>query len=376
MFAIPSLGDLTARARASFRANLPGSDAWAWPNNVNPLAKVIGGAVHEVFGFADYVQKQKFAITADSDNLDLHGAEVGIGREAAKAATGTIVLTTTIGVTVNAGAVFQRSDGVQFAATAQAISAIAGTLNVPVKALATGANTTTIAGAPLSIVSGVTDPNGNATVAVDGNGLTGGADIELDGDPYTNDLGTYRGRILFRKRNPPQGGAPSDYVLWASAVPNVTRVFVERLWAGFGSVRVFFMMDVYSNGIPQSGDVTQVLNYVSVVQPAGAVVTVAAPTAVPVNVTVHSLIPNTPATQNAVIAELTAAFRRLSAVAGNDSGLGGMDFLAVPTSFSLSWIEQAVANATGVKRGSVTAPVADVALTAGQIATLGTVSFT
>ena len=67
MFQIPSLNDLLGRARASFRAALPGSDAWLWPNNVNPTAKVVAGATSELFGFADYVQRQKFALTADGE---------------------------------------------------------------------------------------------------------------------------------------------------------------------------------------------------------------------------------------------------------------------------------------------------------------------
>jgi hypothetical protein len=52
-----------------------------------------------------------------------------------------------------------------------------------------------------------------------------------------------------------------------------------------------------------------------------------------------------------------------------------MPFLAYPTSFSLSWISQAIANATGELRHDLVAPVADQALSAGQIATLGNIAF-
>ena len=376
MFAIPTLGDLTARARAAFRANLPGSDAWLWPNNVNPSAKVMAGVVHETFGFADYVQQQKFAVTADSDGLDLHGAEIGLGRESAKSAAGSIAVVTTDGVTVAVGAVFQRGDGVQYKATAQVVSLTAGTMSIPVLAVSAGSTTNAIAATPLTILSGVTDANGDATAAVDSNGLTGGADIEPDGAPFTTDLRTYRGCILFRKRNPPQGGAPSDYVLWATAIPGVTRVFVERLWAGFGTVRVFPLMDdLYADGIPHAGDISTIRNYIGTVAPSGAVVSIVAPSPVVTNLTIAGLTPSTPAIKNAVLAELRATFRRLSAVAGNDSGIGGMPFLAVPASFALIWLEQAIANATGVTRATLTAPSSDIALTAGQIATLGTVTY-
>jgi len=70
---------------------------------------------------------------------------------------------------------------------------------------------------------GVTgDAATTATFAVDSNGLMGG----LDGEPYTTDLANFRGRILFRKRNPPFGGSPADYVQWCTNVIGVTRVFV------------------------------------------------------------------------------------------------------------------------------------------------------
>jgi uncharacterized phage protein gp47/JayE len=376
MFAIPTLDDLTARARSAFRAYLPGSDAWVWPNNVGPSAKVIAGMTHEVFGFADAIAQDKFAGTAQGEGLDRHGAEIGLAREPAAAAEGNVILTTSDGVTVAAGALFQRSDGVQYTATAPASSASAGTLNVPVAATTTGSSTDAIADTPLAILSGLADPNGDATAAVDSNGLTGGADVEQDGPPWTSDLSFFRGRILFRKRNPPQGGAPSDYVLWASGVPGVTRVFVERLWAGNGSVRIFPLMDdTYSNGIPQSGDINRIANYIGALAPAGAAFTVQAPSPIVVNPTISGLSPSNTVIQSAVAQELAAAFRRLSAVAGNDSGVGGMPFLAVPFSFARIWIEQAIANATGVSRATLSSPGGDVALAAGQIATLGTVSF-
>jgi uncharacterized phage protein gp47/JayE len=378
MFTIPTLPQLLTRARNSFRSNLPGTDAWLWPNNVNPFAKVLAGLMFELFGFADHVQRQKFAITADGDSLDLHGAEIGLGRKAAQPAAGNVVLTIADAVNVAAGALFQRSDGFQFSATSAVSQLVAGTLNVPVEAVTPGSASTTIAGTSLQILSGVTDVHGdaNASAAAGPDGIAGGTDIEIDGAYMTPPPGTYRYRILFRKRNPPQGGAPPDYVTWGLQVPGVTRVFVERQWAGPGTVRIFPMMDgTYANGIPQPGDIANIANYIATLAPAGAVVTVQAPVAVAVPIVVGGLSPSSAATQSAVQEELTAAFQRQGAVAGNDPGNPAMPFLATPTSFALIWIDRAVADATGVSRGNVTSPTADVGLSAGQIATFGTLSF-
>lgn len=367
MFAIPSLAELTERSRRAFRAYLPGSDAWLWPNNIGPSAKVIAGAVFEVFGFADYIAKQKFALTADSENLDLHGAEFGLPRRPSAPARGLIRITATTDITVAAGAVFRRIDGVQYRSLVDASRLGEGALDVDAIATTDGKATTANANTPLEIISGTT--GGLLALAnVGPDGIAGGADVEDDE--------SYRARILFRKRYPPHGGAAADYVMWAQEVSGVSRVYVERLWSGAGTVRVFVLMDeLYADGIAPPTEVERVADFIEAVRPAGAIVTLAAPNPKVVDVQIRGIAPDTVATREAATNELRAAFRRLSRVAGNDTPHGGMPFLATPTSFSRSWLWQAVANASGEERHEIVQPVADVTLTAGEIAVLGTVVF-
>lgn len=379
MFAIPSLPDLAKRTRSAFRSYIKGSDAWVWPNNLYATAKVFAGLAYEVFGFADYIARQKFAGTADTENLDLHAQEIGVvPRRPAQPSSGIYTITALGALTVANGAIFQRADGVQYAAQAAGAVNAAGSLDVEIVSITNGAATVCDAGTPLAFVSGVVDTAGGSTGVVGTGGVVGGTDVELDGEQWTTDLGTLRGRILFRKRNPPHGGSPPDYVLWASSVVGVTRVFVERRWNGPGTVRVFVLMDdLYPDaaGIPQAGDIARVQEYIDQVSPAGAFVTVAAPSPVPVNITISGLSPNTVATQEAVLAELRDTFRRHGRVAGGDTAIASMPFLATPYSFARGWIWQSVGNAGGVISDAVTVPAADVPLTAGQIPTLGTVTF-
>jgi uncharacterized phage protein gp47/JayE len=166
-------------------------------------------------------------------------------------------------------------------------------------------------------------------------------------------------------------------VIWAQeANPRVTRVFVERLWAGQGTVRVSILMDgTYANGIPQPADIAQIAAYIAALQPSGAIVTVQAPTPVPVNILVQGLTPDNAATESAVQAELAAAFTRLSAVAGTDTPNPAMPYLAVPFTFVKSWLWQAIDNATGVSFGNLVTPAASIPLSPGQIAVLGTLTF-
>jgi uncharacterized phage protein gp47/JayE len=375
-FNLPTISDLAQKARSAFRASLKGSDAWVWPNNVYASAKVIAGMVFEAFGFLGYIQKQMFAFSApDIESLTNHGTEFGIPQNPAAPAQGNVVYTVTDNITVNTNAVLQRSDGVQFIVTAGGTLATSGTLTIPVIASVNGKAGNCDPNTSLAIMSGVTTTSSTPpTCAVDGNGLTLGSDVE--------DIESYRARILFRKRNPPHGGNAADYVMWAGQVAGVSfyldrpTVYVERLWQGPGTVRVFpLMFDLYANGIPQAADVQRVQDYIETVRPSGAKVTVAAAIAVPVNIIITGLSPNTAAVQDAIVAELTDMFRRLSRVAGVDVQLGSMPYLAYPTSFSRSWIWQAIANATGEERHVVASPTADIVLLPGQMATLGSVTF-
>lgn len=372
MFQIPSLKELVERQRQAFRAHLPGSDAWIWPNNIYASAKVMAGAVFEVFGFAAYIQKQIFAHTApDIESLLLHGAEFGVPRKPAAPAKGNVTFSSTAALNVNTGAVLRRTDGVEYRVTAGGALAVPGTLELMVASVRDGAIGNLTEGAPLEIISGVT---GAATANVGPSDIALGADIE--------GVESYRQRILFRKRNPPHGGAASDYVMWAGQVAGVSfdqdrpTVFVERLWAGPGTVRVFpLMFDLYENGIPTVTDILRVSDYIETVRPAGANVTVAAPTAVPISVVISGLAPDTSEVREAVALELRDTFRRLARVAGTDAEFGAMPYLASPFSFSRSWIWQAVAKATGEERHSISMPSADTPLFPGQMATLGTISF-
>lgn len=374
MYKIETLLELVGRARRSFQKYLPGTDAHLWPNNVNPTAKVLGGLTHEVMGYADYIAKQKFATTADSESLDLHGEELGLARRPVAPARGFVTIAATAAASVAVAALFRRADGVEFRAIAGGSLLGAGSIDIEVIATTDGLATVTIAGTSLEIINGVTSADEAPLAVVRADGINGGADIEGDA--------SFRARILFRKRNPPHGGSASDYVMWAGEVAGVSvlrdqpTVFVERLWAGPGTVRVFpLMFDLYADGIPQAADVARVKEHVEALRPAGAMVAYQAPVAVPILITISGLSPNTPAVREAVLAELRDTFKRLARVAGIDEEIPGMPFLAYRASFSRSWIWQAVANATGEQRHTIDHPLADQPLEAGQMATLGAVTF-
>jgi hypothetical protein len=161
-------------------------------------------------------------------------------------------------------------------------------------------------------------------------------------------------------------------------VPGVTRVFVERLFAGPGSVRIFPLMeDVYAatGGIPMPGDIANIQAYLANLQPATAQVYVQAPVGVPINIVFNKFAPNTTASQEAVMSELRQTFRLYSSVSGNDKVVPAMPYLATPATWLEVWTAAALVNAVGSPTADIGAPPGDVVLAATQIAVLGSVAF-
>lgn len=358
MFSIPDLPSLVKRTADAFRINLKGSDAQLWPNNVAVAAKVIAGAVWEPFGFLDWIWRQFFVHLCDAAMVPLHAREYGMAQNPATFAEGQIVLNGDANVSIPSGLVVFRADGVAYDVVSSGITDGSGNATLNVRAQVAGKTGNAAVGVGVTLTAAIDRINLTGVVADSGIGL--GADLES--------LESLRQRVLFRKRMPPHGGAAHDYVSWAREVNGVTRVFVDPVTATNDrtSVGVYFLMDdLYPNGIPQDADVSRVAAYIEALRPAGAIVAVAKPTPVAVDVAV-SIIPNTVAVQNAVRAELQDLFRRQAQVST----------LTDPFTLFKSKIDEAISIAVGEDHHSLSTPAVDVIIAAGSLPVLGTVTFT
>jgi uncharacterized phage protein gp47/JayE len=112
--------------------------------------------------------------------------------------------------------------------------------------------------------------------------------------------------------------------------------------------------------IPDAGELAAVASHIDALRPITDQLTVLAPTLVPVAMTISGLSPNTSAVQAAVTAELADLFAR-EAVPG-----GGI---------ALSHIRAAISSAAGEDDYTLVTPVANVTTTAGQMATLGAITW-
>ncbi len=348
-FARPTLTELIDRVIADIGSRVVGVDGAVLRRSLlGILGRSEAGAAHQLYGYIDWVARQAIPDTAEAEWLERWAAIWGIVRQPADFTSGSVTFTGADGSTIPDGTIVQRQDGLQYATQGDATIA-AGTAAVPVLAVTAGAISNTAAGVKLVLLSPVSGVQSQATVAA--GGLVGGDDVESDERLLA--------RLLQRIQNPPQGGSAADYVLWSLEVPGVTRVWVSPLEMGAGTVTVRFVRDNDTPIIPDAGEVAEVQAYIDEVRPVTAEVFVVAPVAVALNMAIK-IAPNTPAVQAAVLAELKDLLTR-------DAVPGG--------TILISRLREAVSIAAGESNNQITSPTADVTHATGQMAVLGTVTF-
>lgn len=351
-FTRPTFQQILDSVNSDINSRLSGTDSLLRYSVLNVVAFVVAGIAYGLYGFINWISLQVFPDTADSEQLRRWASIWGVTPLPATAASGYITVTgTPDGTDIPIGTVFRRSDGVLFTSDVD-VTIASGTAAVHVVANTQAANTDTDATSTMTFVSPIT--NVNSSGVVDANGLTGGADEESDE--------SLESRLLNRIQNPPQGGDANDYIQWALAISGVTRAWCYPLELGIGTVTVRFMMDnTYSNGIPHAGDVTTVQNALDILRPVTADLTVVAPVAAPINFTIHLNVSDTAAIRAAVLASLQEMIQR-------DATPGGTIYI--------SRINEAISVATGEFDHVLTAPAANVTNTTGNIATMGTITWT
>ena len=142
----------------------------------------------------------------------------------------------------------------------------------------------------------------------------------------------------------------------------MTRAWGRPNTPGLGQVTVYFMTDdATANGVPDMATVTIVDDYIAERSPVTADVTVAGPTAAPLNITINNVEPSTQAVMDAIEAELIDLIRRESEPGGT---------------LLVSHIREAISTSQGETDHELTSPTDDVTVQATQITTFGAVTFT
>jgi uncharacterized phage protein gp47/JayE len=410
-FQRPTLEELIARVQADLQTRIGLNGAALRRSTVGALAAAEAAAVHMLHGHLEYLARQLFPDLSDTEYLERHGSLFGITRTPAAFAAGPVVAWGVDTSVITAGTLLQRGDGAQYETDADAtvvtltawatsqtftegqlrtnggnvylctvggagatvgtgpsgtaasiadasavwkyIGAGTAAVSVAVTAIEAGLDGNSNRGVVLSFVSPVSGVNTSTIVSV--GALTGGTDFEADEGLRT--------RLIERMRQAPHGGSAADYIAWAKEVPGVTRAWVYAQELGAGTVTVRFVRDGDGTGaaiIPSAGEVTAVQDYIDARRPVTATVTVVAPVSVVRNFTIH-VVPDTPTIRAAVQAELEDYLRREATPGGT---------------LLISQLRAAVAAADGVTDFTMAVPSADVTHTTGQIATMGTITWT
>ena len=185
---------------------------------------------------------------AEDEFLDLHGADAGLTRKPAMAATGTVQVTAETGTVIEAGTVFlvpatDEEDAIEFEATEDVEWEEDGTLDVPVIAVEGGADGNVAAGT----ITVMEDPIDEVSAVTNSSPTSGGVDEEDDDDFYERihaenmDSNSYIGN-------------DSDLRKWALQVNGIGDCIVDPAWDGPGTVRLIL---VDSNGQPASAEMVQ-----------------------------------------------------------------------------------------------------------------------
>lgn len=227
-------------------------------------------------------EQQSSILTATNSSLDSEAANWNVTRNAALAANGQFLLVKNVAAVTNIpipqGSVITTLPAVDGSSVQFTTNT---TVTLPVGATSVSVNATCSNPGPGqagNLVANTQLVLGSAVPGIDGvqlqQAITNGVDAESDD--------SLRSRTLESMQNPPGGGSPTDYQLWAEGVSGVTKATVLRLNRGPGTVDILIQA---TNGVPSASLILQVQTVINGYAPATADALVIGPTAVAINVT-------------------------------------------------------------------------------------------
>ncbi len=208
----------------------------------------VSGSIRDLYDYQTWIVRQIIPSSESEDQTIIDTARYeGVLQKLASNAFGPVTFTGDVPIPVDT--VMTHSDGRLYRVTLSNAPS-GGTVVVQVEAEEAGVAGNLDSDQTLTLVSTVPgiQPNG-----ITGE-ISGGADIE----PVAQVLE----RLLFRKRNPPMGGALHDYVAWCREVSGVTRAWCIDLYQGPATVGYAFVYDERADIIPTYTDQVAMTDYI------------------------------------------------------------------------------------------------------------------
>lgn len=310
-----------------------------------PLSAAWARACHGQHGFLEWIDKQCSPLTCELERLYDWAALYGVDRLSATQATGNVLATGTIGTELLADTILRGQNGLDYTVLA-AVTLGAGSTPVALRCNAAGSAGNLVAGQTLTLVDPV--PGVVGTLTVDGAGLSGGAEQETLEDWRARVADEWRTMVTRGARS----GKPDDYRYWAkSAHPSVTTALVQPQVLGMGTVIVRPICNALIDRLPTPAVVAAVSAFLLDIAPATADWSVVAPIVHAVTVSID-LLPgyDTVDNRNAIAAALSA----LVLAEFSETSL-----------LAMAEIDAAIATVT--TQYTRIAPVADIAIGAGEV---------
>lgn len=215
----------------------------------NAINISVSSQVRDLYDHQNWIADQIVPSPKSDDQTIIDtAASEGVIRKQPSFATGPVTFASSGALPVDTE--MQTQDAIVYRVLASS-QPVAGIITVQVQAAETGVAGNLSAGQVLTLLSPVAGTDSSGAIA--SQGITGGADIE----PITELLD----RLLFRKRNPPVGGAVHDYVIWAREMAGVSRAWCFDAWHGPGTVGLAWLYDDRADVTPTDADRTAMENY-------------------------------------------------------------------------------------------------------------------
>jgi uncharacterized phage protein gp47/JayE len=429
---IPSFRNVVERARADITQQLPDADPTIAGSLLRVLVESVAARIHAFNLQLQQVARQLFPQTAEDEFLERWAVYEGLSRGPASVSTGDIVFSGSLNSVVPIGTQLTSATGEVFELQAEVsltnqvititsltrsgntvtaiaaghslASGMAPTISGANQAAYNGVHTVAvidedtftyeIASAPATPATGtilasfvgaagtvVSADNGidqnllsgaRLTLSTPISGVTAAAFVRVDGITGGTDVETddaLRARVMESRANPTANFSPTEIEKRAKSVIGVTRVKVNRATPDPGDVTVLFVRDGDANIIPSAADIEQVRLKLLEILPATSeedALIVDAPDAVDVNFNFTAISPNTQSMKDAIAATLEAFFQ---------------DEVQIEVSITEDQIRSSIIQTIDTETGfalqsfTLSTPTADIPITAGNIARLGTVTF-
>lgn len=208
----------------------------------------VSAAVRDLYDYQTWIVRQIIPTTESEDQTILDTARYeGIIQKLASKAKGSATATGSSPIPL--GTQLTHKDGRLYEVTFSDEPS-GDQVEFTIQALDAGVDGNLISGETLTFTSPVSGIAATCTTE----DISGGADVE----PVSQVLE----RLLFRKRNPPMGGAVHDYVAWCREVSGVTRAWAYDLYQGGSTVGYAFVFDDRADIIPNAQDIQSMDDYI------------------------------------------------------------------------------------------------------------------